>query len=202
MSNPPSKNPIATEGLKLTESEYEIVSNVLAAAANHTKGKQPKIYKTLLRVLGRMSQAVADGKGVRDDQLEIYQKRIHAAFANENELELRLAVEDLVASTFRSHADPGLKVAQYLMQLVSSVLVAQARHGLATLVALEGMMLQAIAEWDAEGWPSGKDVGTWVSEVIAAGKQDLELGHEPWSDDEPTSEATASEAVEDDDDPP
>jgi hypothetical protein len=175
-----TKNPIATEGLKLDEIEYEVVSNVLAAAAKQCQGKQQKIYKTLLRVLGRMSQAVGDGQGVRDDQLIIYQKRIHHAFAAEDEKALQLAVEDLIASTFRSDADPGLKVARYLMQLVTHVLAAQARHGLATLNALSPMVETAIAEWNAEGWPDGAAVAQWISEVILAGKQDLELGQEPW----------------------
>lgn len=198
------KNPIATEGLKLSDGEYQVVSNVLAAAAQQCKAKQPKIYKVLLRVLGRMSQAVVDGKGVRPDQLEIYQRRIHEAFANQDENALRLAVEDLIASTFRSSADPGLKVAQYLMQLVTQVLAAQARHGLATLEALSGMVTVAIEEWRAEAetaggkWPGGEDVATWMLELVETGKQDLQLGQEAWS--EPESESPSDDDDHDDED--
>ncbi len=195
-TTPVATNPIATEGLKLDEPEYEVISNVLAAAAQQCKGKQPKIYKTILRVLGRMSQAVTNGEGVRNDQLEIHQKRIHEAFVNEDELALRLAVEDLITSTFRSDKDPGLRVAQYLMQLLAQVLAAQARHGLATLMTLSGLLDDAIADWNADpkGWPAGREVGVWIADVIAAGKEDLELGQDPWSETEPTADPDAGDA--------
>ena len=187
MSKNAFKNAIATQGLVLDEKEYEVISNVLAATAKHVKSKQPEIFKVLQRVIGRASQAQQNGSGIRPDQLTIYQKRIHDAFAGHDEVALKLAVEDLIASTLRTTADPGLKVARYLMQLVSEVLAAQARHGYRTLERLSEQLDEAVLDWDGEeggNWPPAKDAVQWIVDVVKAGKDDLELGHEAWADEE------------------
>jgi len=179
------RNEIATQGLVLSDKEYEVVANLLAASAQHVRGKQPEVFKVLQRVLGRLSQAQQKGAGVRADQLEIYQKRIHDAFAEHDETKLKLAVEDLVASTLRTDADPGLKVARYLMQLVSEVLAAQARHGFMTLTKLDEQLDQAVTDWNEnKDWPAAPEAVQWVVDLVKAGRDDLELGQEAWASDE------------------
>lgn len=176
------KNTIATQGLVLSENEYEVLSRLIAASAQHVKGKQPEIYTVLQRILGRMSQSVQHGAGLRPEDAEIYRKRIHDAFAAQSETALKLAVEDLITSTLRTDADPGLKVARYLMELVGQLLEAQSRNGMATLERLQQLLAESVEEWTAEGWPPAADAVAWVVDTVQIGIDDLALGQQPWVD--------------------
>jgi len=176
------QNQIATQGLVLTEDEYAVVSNVLAASGKVAKSEHPRTYRTLQRVLGRLSQSMQQGKGLRESESVIHQKRIHEAFAAHDEKDLKTAVEDLIASTLRSDADPGLRVARYLMQFVTEVVAAQSRNGAATLTKLSELLEQAVTDWNAEGWPAAVDATKWIVDLVAAGRSDLELGQEAWAE--------------------
>ncbi len=173
-------NPIAEQGLLLSPREYDVLSKVVAAFAEQSKTAEPTVSRLLIRVLGRMGQAQQAPAGLRDDQLQHYQAQIHDAFAKQDERALAQSVENLVAATVRTDADPAQKVARYLLELVAQLLVAQARHGAATLRRLSAMLDDATQAWGGEGWPDAKGVAAWIRDVVAIGADNLEDGEDPW----------------------
>lgn len=173
-------NPISDQGLLLTPREYDVVSKVIAAFAEQSKTSEPAISKLLIRVLGRMGQAQQAPNGLRDDQLKHYESVIHEAFASHDERALTIAVQNLIAATVRTDADPAQKVAQYLLQLIAVLLTAQAKHGAATLRRLLTLLDDAMHAWEGDGWPDAKGVAAWIRDVVAVGADNLGDGDDPW----------------------
>lgn len=173
-------NPIAEQGLLLNPREYDVLSKVVAAFAEQSKTSDPAISRTLIRVLGRMGQAQQAPAGLRDDQLKHYESVIHDAFARHDERALTCGVENLIAATVRTDADPAQKVARYLLELVALLLTAQAKHGSATLRRMQAMLDEAIAAWGADGWPDAKGVAAWIRDLLTVGADNLDEGEDPW----------------------
>ncbi len=173
-------NPIADHGLLLTPREYDVLSKVVAAFAEQSKKTEPAISKLLIHVLGRMAQAQQAPNGLRTDQLKHYEASIHEAFQKHDDRALSIAVQNLIAATVRTDADPAQKVASYLLELVALLLTAQAKHGAITLQKLVTMLDDAIHAWEGDGWPDAKGVAAWIRDVVAVGIENLEAGDDPW----------------------
>jgi hypothetical protein len=182
---PASNNPIVEQGLVLSEREYDVVSKVIVAFAQQCKKKEPAVYKTLSRVLGRLDQAQRKGAGLNETEMKIFQERVHAAFAEKDGAALYRVVEDLVAATFRCDADPGHKIAQYLLQMQQQVMDSQVRDGIATLGKLRTILDDAAKQWTAEqSWCNAPDTLKWILDTIDVGLAGLRDGEDAWPDED------------------
>ncbi len=182
-------NPIVEQGLFFSSEEYEVVSSALFALCEQAeKKKNAKIFGTLQAVLIRMDNAKREGGGLTEDSLARFDGRIARAYEAGNPAQLSLAVQDLIAATFRTDADASSKVAAYLLKLLEGVTVAKAKaaqlSGAQLLAEFAKRLEDATREWNDEAkgdpkkWPSSQHVVQWVIETLVGASENLKEGFE------------------------
>lgn len=180
-----------TEPILFSQEQYKLMQFALTVLAKAAEEQgETKTHHDVLRLSSELEQNIHRGQGMPVELKKRFENRISVAQQQGDGHQLTRILRDFIAAQMRVEADPAVAIANTCM---SAMVKANMAHAASMFIPIVQKKLAGMqVDYYKDGYPEAKDLLDFLNDWLSYGLDNLNVGDEPWPEDEHLNKTDAS----------